>query len=473
SGLGDLTVAEGDAALEWIKMTAWAKEESANTDQIEGQEISQALDRILSSRHFVHAPKKQKFLKLVCDFYLSGRASELNEYLIGREVFDRDDTYNPAADPIVRVGAHEVRKKLDLYYETEGSADEIRLEIPIGSYEPIFVRTRKKLPEPQPIEQSRQTEVAPAPAVRASRIGRIATVGVILLLAAAITALWLSNRQLRQQVEELNVLRDGSAFGVVWEPFLKSEALTLLVISNPAVYRFTNPVDPSPVIKRSLGLNSEQLNVLRENLKDRFVMRQKEIPRLVLAPEDYTGMGEAIGLHRVTDLFRTTGKSLLLRQSRTASAEDLKTQNVILLGSTWVNEWSGKLPAQEDFAYTGNATIENRNPHPGEQSEYRPEFDEKTGELIVDYALVTVKPNISFEDTVMVLAGVHSEGTEAAAEFVTSKTYLNDFNLRLKQAGGTKPPPKYYQALLKVNVENGIPTTISLVTLHELVVDRE
>src|SRR5215813_15274814 len=105
------------------------------------EEMKRALNRVLNSKHFVHAPMKQKFLRLTCDFHLSGRGAELNEYLIGREVFDRDDTYNPATDPIVRVGAHGVREKLALYYQREGADDELRIEIPIGSYEPVFIRT--------------------------------------------------------------------------------------------------------------------------------------------------------------------------------------------------------------------------------------------------------------------------------------------------------------------------------------------
>src|SRR5262249_28340989 len=105
------------------------------------EEMKKALKRGVNSKHFVHAPMKQKFLRLTCDFHLNGRGSELNEYLIGREVFDRDDTYNPATDPIVRVGAHGVREKLALYYQREGADDELRIEIPIGSYEPVFIRT--------------------------------------------------------------------------------------------------------------------------------------------------------------------------------------------------------------------------------------------------------------------------------------------------------------------------------------------
>src|SRR5262245_33165094 len=87
------------------------------------EEVRQTLENILHSKHFAHAPKKQKFLQLICDYYLNGRAGELNEYLIGRDVFERDDSYNPAADPIVRVGAHDIRKKLELYYQQEGAGD--------------------------------------------------------------------------------------------------------------------------------------------------------------------------------------------------------------------------------------------------------------------------------------------------------------------------------------------------------------
>ncbi|MGH9824844.1 MAG: hypothetical protein ACREDR_16565 [Blastocatellia bacterium] len=71
----------------------------------------------------------------------------------------------------------------------------------------------------------------------------------------------------------------------------------------------------------------------------------------------------------------------------------------------------------------------------------------------------------------MVLAGIKSEGTQAAAEFVTQKEYLDILNQRLTQilAGGR---PKYFQVLLGVDVDNGIPTTISILALHQLAVTR-
>src|SRR5262247_4042795 len=102
------------------------------------EEIRQALDRILNSRHFSQAPKKRKFIQLICDYHIAGRAKEINEHLIGLEVYERNDRYSPAEDPVVRVAAHDVRKRLEQYYLHEGRNDEVRLEIPIGSYEPVF-----------------------------------------------------------------------------------------------------------------------------------------------------------------------------------------------------------------------------------------------------------------------------------------------------------------------------------------------
>jgi len=449
-------------------MAAQASRNERTSTAASQEEIRQALDQVLSSKYFVHAPKKQKFLQLICDFHLSGRARELNEYLIGCEVFDRNEAYNPAADPIVRVGAHDVRKKLELYYQNEGAADEVRLEIPIGSYEPNFTRYSRPAAE-EVIETTVLPSTEPVHTAPPAERGWLLALGaavLVLLVTAAMLAL--SNHDLRQQVQEANAHKDYRAYGVVWEPFLQSDDPALLVLSNPPVYCFLNSGDPDILFRKSIGLTAQQAGTLSTILRDKFIVRNTPNPRLVLAPNTYTGIGEAIGLYRITDLFRTAGKSALLKQSRTLSAEDLKNHQVITLGSVWVNEWSGKLPIQEDFVYSPGATIENHHPLPGEEREYRSKFDEQTGDLLEDYALVTVKPNITSENVVMILAGIRSPGTEAAVEYITAKGHLNELNQRLRQAGGNAGPPKYYQALLRVGVENGIPTTISLLALHRL-----
>ncbi len=430
------------------------------------EEMRQALDRVLNSKHFAHAPMKQKFLRQICDFHLNGRGADLNEYLIGREVFDRDDSYNPATDPIVRVGAHGIREKLELYYQKEGANDEIRINIPVGSYEPSFVRQPSLAVAQEvvvPTPSSPSIQAPPAPAQEKRRPWANLTIGALLLVVAGLAYYSID---LRRQVRA--VAESQEVYKPVWDPFLDNAYPTLLVLSNPPVFRFLNNSDPDVIVKKSLPLTAEQADEAFQALPNKSIIRIIQTPRLALTLDTYTGIGEAIGVHRVTDLFRSVNKSILLKQSRTASAEDLKDQNVIILGSAWVNNWSGKLPAKEDFVNSDNVTIENLSPLPGEQSGYKPVFDERTGKLIEDYALITVGPNVSDKNTVMVLAGLHSEGTAAAAEYITSKHYLNELNQRLLQMGADGGTPKHYQALLKVGVENGIPTTISLLSVHEL-----
>ncbi|MEO6727032.1 MAG: hypothetical protein ABIU20_02265 [Blastocatellia bacterium] len=450
-----------------------------STLTISQEEMRLALEQVLSSKHFAHAPMKQRFLRLICEFQLDGRGRELNEYLIGREVFDRHNNYNPATDPIVRVGAHGVREKLERYYQKDGANDEVRIEIPIGSYEPSFIRYSQPVPAKTTVAEA-MIPIAAVPLADISTSSRPltntvwrywpqASIGLLLLIIAALVYSNISmRRQMSEKAEQQN--EEMEFYKPVWQPFLKSHDPTLLVLSNPPVFRFINPADPGQVTKKSLPVSAEQVQGIFAELQNKSIIRIINNPRLTLTMDTYTGIGEAIGIHHITDLFRSSDKNLTLKQSRTVSAEDLKSHNIVALGSVWVNNWSSKLPFKQDFIYTDQVTVENLTPLPGERREYTPTFDKQSGQLTEDYALITVGPNISGRsgrNLVMVLAGLHSEGTAAAAEYITSKQYLTEFNQRLMQAGGSQPL-KYYQALLKVGVDNGIPTTIALVSIHEV-----
>lgn len=443
------------------------------------EEMRLALERVLASKHFAHAPMKQRFLRLICEFRLGGRSGELNEYLIGREVFDRHSDYNPATDPIVRVGAHGVREKLERYYQKEGADDEVRIEIPVGSYEPSFVRcsqpallakaemAKSVIPITPPA--SKVVALSESPIKDFLKFWPQAAIGLLLLTTAALVYSNLGlRRQMAEKAERQN--EEMAFYKPVWQPFLQSPDPTLLVLSNPAVFRFINPADPSQVTRKSVPISPQQAQSIFADLQNKSIIRIINNPRLALTTDTYTGIGEAIGIHHITDLFRGSDKNLTLKQSRTVSAEDLKSQNIVALGSVWVNNWSSKLAFKQDFVYTDQVTVRNLNPQTGEKQEYIPTFDQQDGQLTEEYALITVGPNISGrsgKDLVMVLAGLHSEGTAAAAEYVTNKQYLAEFNQHLVRTGGGQPP-KYYQALLKVGVDNGIPTTITLVSIHVL-----
>ncbi len=100
--------------------------------------VHQQLHRILKSRIFSRSKELCRFLQFAVEQKLRNRAVRLKEYLIGVTVFERGENFNPGTDPIVRVQARRLRSKLSLYYETEGRADSVVIELPCGGYVPVF-----------------------------------------------------------------------------------------------------------------------------------------------------------------------------------------------------------------------------------------------------------------------------------------------------------------------------------------------
>lgn len=453
------------------------------------QKLTQ-LEKVLQSRTLQNSESLKAFLRFVVEKSVDDESVLLKEYTIATEVFGRNSDYDPRIDSVVRVQAGRLRTKLQEYYNTEGKADPLIIDLPKGHYHPVFVpaqvvgeggtgpdaaRAAAPVVGNGHAAAAAHAELPQAEGHPAAWHGRAVTyllVALVLLFAAAAVALYSSNRELHQRLSAAASGTDpvfaSEEFKTVWGQFFDDPQPALLVLSNPTLLRFVNGADPESLAQRSIQLGPAQARALVESPEFKGQWSGGEAPRLIPSLGMYTGMGEAIGLHRLTDLLRTANKNIQLKQSRQVSAADLKYRNVVMLGSIYVNEWTRRLPSVEKFSYTFKATIENRDPQAGEEREYRPQFDPQTGELTTDYALVTVKPNVSGEHAVMTLAGIFSEGTEAAAEFVTTRNHLATLGQRLRQLGGAAGPPKYYQALLKVGVENGTPTTIELLSLHAL-----
>ena len=109
------------------------------SEQAEGA-IRDQLNTVLNSVLFTHAERLGRFLKFVVDETLEGRADRLNQFAIAIDVFDRDETFDPSIDAIVRVEAGRLRSRLIEYYAELGRDDPIRIELPKRSYVATFQR---------------------------------------------------------------------------------------------------------------------------------------------------------------------------------------------------------------------------------------------------------------------------------------------------------------------------------------------
>jgi len=116
---------------------------SVNQDRaISADEVRTELERILADNVFANAEKMKRFLRFVVLETLAGRGERLNEAFVGMEVYSNGKAFDPRIDSTVRVEAGRLRAKLREFYESQSDCG-LRIEIPKGSYAPIFRRPKE------------------------------------------------------------------------------------------------------------------------------------------------------------------------------------------------------------------------------------------------------------------------------------------------------------------------------------------
>jgi TolB-like protein len=240
-------------------------------------EIEEELERILSSKVFATAQRSQAFLRYVVERSLTNAPPPLKEFSIAMDVFARDQDYDPAIDATVRVEAGRLRNRLREYYDVEGSADTVYIDVPKGGYYPTFTFRNGKngvgKEVSQIVEQAGSVETTPARRGPVSW-ARWAFAGVTLLALAAAGG-WRWHARSRQGMTDLAA---GQQIALAVLPFVNetddkandyladgltdnlirqlSEIPPLKVMSRGAVYRFRSSTDKAVSVGRSMHVNS-------------------------------------------------------------------------------------------------------------------------------------------------------------------------------------------------------------------------
>lgn len=102
------------------------------------EQVRAALGNALESPEFRSAPQLRSFLDFVVCAALEERREKIKGYTIAVEALGRPQDFNPVTDPIVRVEAARLRRRLARYYSGSGARERVRIIIPKGSYAPEF-----------------------------------------------------------------------------------------------------------------------------------------------------------------------------------------------------------------------------------------------------------------------------------------------------------------------------------------------
>jgi hypothetical protein len=377
--------------------------------EVEKAAVQQQLEKLLATPLFHSSKRYPSFLRFVVGRVLAGQTDQLKERVLGVEVFERPADYDTNSDPIVRVTAAEIRKRIELYYQDPKHSQEIRLFLPSGSYAPQFSwpghpggAPPRTSPSPGgTLTEPVLSEISVRVADESSRTKRTRpltrnwklVLGVVALGVIA-TAVWYAMRP--------------SALQQFWQPYAKSPEPVLFCIADQSQYstiRLRDAADP----QREITLSDSMVTIIIDDVSP---------------------------LVNVAGMLRTYGKTYRVLGEASTSLTDLRRGPGIFIGA-FDNSWTLRLTAPLRFHFANDADmnqlwIEDRD-NPGKHDWVLDRSQQQKTGTYKDYAIVArfVDPNT--DQFVVVAAGIGRGGTVAAGEFLVDQNRMAEM---LKQLPG-------------------------------------
>ena len=358
---------------------------------LERELVIAQLERILADPLFRNSRRFPPLLKHVVMQALENKTDRLRERDLGVDVFARDPDYDTIADPVVRVTAGEIRKRLAQYYSNPAHDGEVRFCLPAGHYVPEF-RTAEPVPAPLPPALFPVAAAAPVP--RRS-VPRWRILAAILVLAASGLALrsWIAQTPLDR----------------LWAPLIDGSDPVFISVGETAISDAPASTAPAFVADSDVEMLSALLG------------------RLASGKKAYVVKGA----------FRT-------------SLADLRTGPAVLVGG-FNNAWAMRLTARTRFSFEQDDVTryiaDRQHPAGRDWSTTRAPVP---GGRDKDYALITRTLSPETGRMVIIAAGIHRHGTVAAGEFLTDPKYMEE--VAAKAPSGWYR--KNFQIVLATNVIN-------------------
>jgi len=332
------------------------------------------LERMISSAAFYKSKRCSRFLRHLVERTLEGGADEIKERTLGVDVFGRPAEYDNNSDPVVRMVASDIRKRIALYYHEPGREQEIRIELPLGSYVPVFLP-----PQVEPAGSGGDADGMPASGRAAPfrwRLALVALACVGSLVAAA--ALW-------------QPMARPDAFERFWGPFLDGESpVTICLARALSPYTFASPE------------------------------ARLERPSLLAWQDSTTST-------RVASVIAAKGRPYELRRDDNITLADLRQGPAVLIGA-FNDVWTLRLTDDLRFEFQNEGSLGRIVDRTNASSQsWSTDFSDPfpTGH---DYAVISRILESRTGGPLLTIAGLRAYGTGIAGEFVTSRAFLDEMD---------------------------------------------
>jgi hypothetical protein len=406
-------------------------------------DLLRQLDRLISSKHFRNSKRYPSFLKFVVEQTLAGKTDELKERTLGTDVFARPGDYDTNADPIVRVTAGEIRKRIAQYYQEPGHEHELRIDLPLGSYVPHFLPAAHAL---HTVEHDHLLDHADMLAVAAPHHEHEVVGPEIIALSHAKEVAGKSRRNWFLLCSLLSLLvvaalgagillrnrsRD-SGINYFWQPVIASSPNPALIVIG------VHSIDEAGQDKQ------ENPHVGQANNHDNMLTS--------MVRSDMVPVSDIVSYSKVTDLLTRRSRIYRTKGATDATVEDLRQGPVILIGGL-DNVWTKRLVSPLRYTFYAPTQLESEIRDSKDFSQVW-KFDnmQPAAGNTRDYAIVASYFDPTIEQHVLVVAGIGKAGTQAAAEFLTSNQYLQSWLTESKAAKG-----KNVEMVLSTEILDGQP----------------
>ncbi len=396
------------------------------------------VDRITASRHFSRAPRLKAFLAFVTERAISGRAAEITEHEIASAVFERREDFHPANDNIVRVAARQFRARLKDFEQDEGAHEEWVVEVPRGSYTPVF---HKRASAPVPVGQS------------SNRTVWALCFGVALCLLAA-TGFWLRGQRNVARISAESdlfssvLLSDNNRVWIV----PADSGLSLQQLAHQGSVDLKQYIDRRSAAPIPPWLDHREGRVLWQAIESRDLVHAA----LAAIPQ------------RLVRNRPEAAERIYFRHPKTLSTRDFKSDNFALLGMTnpWVDLFESSLNFQVENKYPAAGTrVVNRNPRRGEPAAFTTPV--RDGNDVSALARVALVPNLARNGRVLIVTGLGTYKTEAASELLLGSGSARLVRRALGVSDGDPIPD--FEMVLQVTELGGAGTSAKVVAARKSV----